>query len=291
MQSQMQSDLESRELMPEYTLYKTLTEILCGTGVRCEDLTAEEIDGLDLQRAFEIYKERAIGDFTFTIVGNFDEAQVKDLAQRYLGNLPAGDRAETWRDVRQPPPEGVIERDLRKGIGDQGQSVIVFTGPFTPTLANQASLDALEAILSILIRDELRETLSGTYSPSVSADWQRLPRPEYSVSVGFGSDPARAEELTAATFRVIEKLKRDGPSPEDVDKAKEQERLDYEEQLEQNGFWTSVLEDAFTSPGGNPDDILAWKDAVAGVTVDDVKAAAQEYLPDDRYVRVTLLPE
>jgi zinc protease len=90
---------------------------------------------------------------------------------------------------------------------------------------------------------------------------------------------------------VIDKLKQEGPRPVDVEKAKEQERLDYEEQLEQNGFWVSVLEDAFTSPGGNPDDILAWKDAVAAVTVDDVKAAAREYLPDDRYVRVTLLPE
>lgn len=293
MQSQMRSDLKSRELMPEYALYKVLTEILCGAGVRCEDLTAEEIDALDLQRGFEIYVDRFadMSDFTFTIVGNFDEEQVRDLAQRYLGNLPSGDREETWRDVQQLPPTGVIERDIRKGIGDQGRSVIVFTGPFTPTLENQASLDALEAVLSILIRDELRETLSGTYSPSVSASWQRLPRPEYSISIGIESDPKRADELAAAAFRVIEKLRNDGPKPEDVEKAKEQERLDYEEQLEQNGFWATVLEDALTSPGGNPDDIMAWKEAVAAVTADDVKEMARELLPAERYVRATLLPE
>jgi zinc protease len=167
----------------------------------------------------------------------------------------------------------------------------VFTGPFDPTLENQARLNALESVLSILVREELRESLSGTYAPSVSADWQRLPRPEYSISVSFGSDPKRADELTEAAFRVIRKLKDEGPKPADVAKAKEQERLDYEEQLEQNGYWVNALEDAFTSEGGNPNDILNWKDAVSALTVEDVQKAAQEYLPDDRYVQVTLLPE
>ncbi len=293
MQTQMKNDLKNRDLVPESALYDVITEIFCGTGVRCTDPTAEEIDGLDMARGLAIYKDRFadMSDFTFTIVGNFDMDAMKDLTQRYLGNLPASDRVETWRDVSSPLPRGVIEREIHKGIGDQGQSILAFTGPFDPSLKNQARLDALEAILSIRVRDELRETLGGTYSPSVSTSWQRLPRPEYTVSVSVASDPKRADELAAATFRVIEKLKTEGPTAAEVATAKEQERLDYEEQLAQNGFWTFALEDAFTSRGGNPDDILKWKDAVAALTVEDVRAAAREYLPVNRYVHVTLRPE
>ncbi len=141
------------------------------------------------------------------------------------------------------------------------------------------------------MRDELRETLGGTYSPSVSIDWQQLPRPEYTVSISVDSDPKRVDELTEATFRVIEKLKADGPTAEEVATAKEQERLDYEEQLEENGFWAFALENAFTTRTGHPDNILKWQDAINALTVEDVQAAAREYLPDDRYVHVTLLPE
>jgi zinc protease len=293
MRTQMRSDLRNRDLVPETALYDALSEILCGTGIRCNDLPLEVVDGLNLERGLEIYRERFgdMSDSTFTIAGSFDMAQAKDLAQRYLGNLPGGGRKETWRDVQPKPPEEVVERDLRKGIGEQGQTVILYGGPFDPTLENQAALDALESVLSILLRDELRETLSGTYAPSVSAGWQRLPRPEYSISVNFGSDPKRAEELTAAAFRVIEKLKTEGPKPEDVEKAKKQERLDYQEQLEQNGFWVSALEDALTSPGGDLDDLLKWDGVVAALTAEDVQKAAQDYLPSDRYVRATLLPE
>jgi zinc protease len=293
MRTQMRNDLRNRELMPETALYDTLTEILCGKGIRCTDLPLEVVDSLDLERGLELYKERFadMSDFTFTIVGNFDEAQVRSLAQRYLGNLPSGDRKETWRDVQPKPPETVIERDVHKGIGDQSQALIIYSGPFDPTLENQAALDALESVLSIQLRDALREELSGTYAPSVSASWQRLPRPEYSISIGFGSDPKRAEELTDAAFDVIAKLVAEGPKPDDVEKAKEQERQDYEEQLEQNGFWVSALEDALTSPGGDPNDLLAWDDVVAGLTAEDVHAAAKAFLPSDRFVRVTLYPE
>ncbi len=126
MRTQMKNDLKNRDLVPETALYDALTEIFCGKGVRCDDLTAEQIDQLDMTRGLEIYKDRFadMSDFTFTIVGAFDEAEMKDLAQRYLGNLPAGDRGETWRDVSPPLPRGVIEREIRKGIGEQGQSVL-----------------------------------------------------------------------------------------------------------------------------------------------------------------------
>jgi zinc protease len=293
LKTQLRADLKNRDRVPETALIDALTEILCGDGIRCVPFPEEVIDGLDLERGFEIYRDRFadLGDATFTFVGNFDPEQVTELAQRYLGNLPTTGRREKWKDVSPDLPKGVIERDVNKGIADRSISVLIFTGPFDPTLENQARLDALETILSARLRNELREALSGTYAPSVNASWQRRPREEYSVGVQFGSDPKRAEELTQAAFDEIKKLQDEGPTAAEVEAAIKQELQDYEEQLEINDFWAFALEDALANPDGDYRDLLDWQDAMQALTPEDIQEAARAYLPADRFVRATLLPE
>jgi len=67
-------------------------------------------------------------------------------------------------------------------------------------------------------RDVLREDLGGTYDVSVSQSSERDPRQEYQVTVDFGSSPERADTLRAAVFREIERIKRDGPTAEEIEK-------------------------------------------------------------------------
>ena len=43
------------------------------------------------------------------------------------------------------------------------------------------------------LREAIREELGGTYSISVSPSAQKIPRPEYLLSVQFGCDPQRVD--------------------------------------------------------------------------------------------------
>jgi zinc protease len=293
MQDQMRTGLKNRTLEPESALDDALAEIFCGTGIRCRPLTLAEVDGLDRQRAYEIYRDRFadFSDFTFTFVGSFDPEKLRELAQIYLGNLPSTGRRETWRNVQPDLPSTKIERTVRKGVDRRAVTHIEWTGALTPTLEFEVIADVLSNVLDMRVVDELREKLGATYSPHASFDWGVLPDPTYSATIGFVSEPERADDLSEAAFGMVDRLRREGPSAGDVRKAKEQARLAYEEALGENYFWLWQLESRLTTPGDDVGRILRYQDALAAVTPEQVRDAIRAYLPADRYVKVALFPE
>jgi len=71
-------------------------------------------------------------------------------------------------------------------------------------------LDVLENVLDIRVIDELRQTLSGAYSPQAATDWEMLPKPTYDAIIDFVSDPKRAEELTQRCSTCLRTSERRG---------------------------------------------------------------------------------
>jgi zinc protease len=291
--NQAQAALVNRTVMPDAAMQDALVDALYGETPRRGPLTLGQIDAFDAERALAIYRERFadMSDFTFTFVGNVDEVQIRDLARRYLGALPGGGREETWRAVAPLALSGVDERTVVRGQEEQSIVQLVFTGPFSPTRESEVQMEALEALLSIRLRDELREARSGTYVPFVSSSLSLAPGPEYMVWVGFGADPQRVDELVAALFTQVADLQTNGPSSEELAKVQEQLRRNREEALQDNNFWLWIIEQHFSTPGQDPEDILAYDGLLAALQPADVQAAAQRFLPLDRYARVTLLPE
>lgn len=293
LRNQLETSLKNRSLTPESGFEDALNAILCGKSMRCGPLPLDQVNALDEQRTFDIYRDRFadFSDFTFTFAGNFDLDTMKTLAQTYLGNLPTTGRKETWRDIRAPLPTGVVEKTVHKGLDERARTRIVFTGPISPTLENNVMLDVLENVLDIRVIDELRQKLGGTYSPQAATRWEWLPKPTYRASIDFVSDPKRVEELTQAVFGLLDDLRTKGPSEGDVAKAIEQARLAHQKALEDNTFWVSELQDHLTTPGDDGSDILRYEKALASITAQDVQRAAQTLLPADRYVKVVLYPE
>ena len=97
--------------------------------------------------------------------------------------------------------------------------------------------------------------------------------------------------MTEALFAQVADLQANGPSPDELAKVQEQLLRNREEALQDNNFWLWTIEQTFTTPGQAPEDILAYGDLLAALQPADVQAAAQRFLPQDRYARVTLLPE
>src|SRR4029078_135028 len=95
----------------------------------------------------------------------FNLPTIKPLVEQYLGGLPAGPKAVTWRDHGIRPPDGVVQQTVRKGIEPRAQTRIVFHGAIdqhdqqAPTAYN-----AMGAVLQNQLREALREDLGGTYS-------------------------------------------------------------------------------------------------------------------------------
>jgi zinc protease len=223
-------------------------------------------------------------------VGNFSLDEVRPLAQRYLGGLPARGRRELWRDLGVEPPRGVVAREVRKGIEPKSLTQLVFTGPFAWERQHLYDLHALASVLNIRLREVLREDLGGTYGVSVNASASHYPREEYHLAVGFGCAPERAAELTREVFSQLDSLKRAGPDPAQVDKVKEMQRRQREVDLRENSFWLEALESAYVH-GTDPRLILQYDELVEGLSPASVQAAARQYLNEENYVRVSLFPE
>lgn len=249
------------------------------------------VEGLNLDDAFDFYQDRFAdaSDFTFVIVGAFDETEVRELATTYLGGLPSLNREESWRDEGIEPPTGVVRKLVRKGLEPQSQTQLVFTGDFDYADRSRLAVRLMASALEIRMRELLREDLGGTYSVGVNAGYSRFPEPSYSVSIGFGSDPSRRDELLSVVFDEIAAFKEQGPSEEDVQKVLEAERRAMETNRESNGWWAGQLL-ASLFEGLDPERLIR-DNTFDLITPEVLRAAAVQYLDVGNYVEVALVPE
>ena len=290
-EARLRSAAETRPTQPDAVLFDTVNTVLSQNHFRRRPLSLEQLDELSLERAEAVYADRFgdLGDATFVFVGAFDWDDLRSLTATYLASLPTAGRAEQWQDVGVDPPPGVEDLVVRSGIEPRANTVWVFAGDAEWSGQEALTLQVAGEVLGIRLRERVREQLGGTYSISVSASSRPLPDPEYQVAIIFGSDPSRAEELAAEVAVELEWL-RAGGEQRYLDTVKELLRTSREEQLRDNGFWLNGILVA-TQRGEPLAEINRFDEWLEALTLEQVAAAARRYLPEDRYVRVVLLPE
>ncbi len=292
MTTQLKEVLANRAASPEVAFQDTLQTTLSRGHYRARPMTVETVSEMDLDKSCAFFKDRFAdaGDFTFIFVGNLDIAAMEPLVERYLGALPAIERQETWRDLGIDPPAGVVQKEVRKGLEPKSQTAIVFNGPFRYDQSQRTAIRALGLILDTKLRELVREELSGTYGVMVSPSYSKIPDEEYSLTIGFGSDPARVEELVKAVFGTIAELKTAGPSEKDVSDAREALSRDYETGRKQNGWLIAQLAGKYQLED-DPREILELEKSFQALSPQVIQEAARAYLNTKNYVRVSLYPE
>jgi zinc protease len=292
-ETRMRGFIENRSARPETAFGDTVQVTLAQYHHRARPWSLDLIDEMNLSTSMAIYQDRFsdMGDFTFYFVGNFTLEQLEPLVRTYLGALPATDRRESWKDVGETTPRGVIEKTVRRGIEPKSRTLLAFSGPYEfDGWRNDFVLDAMSEVLHIKLREVLREDLGGTYSVSVNGGGSHFPKSTYMISLSFGCDPDRVEELTAVVFAQIDSLKGAGPGHEDMQKVREAAKRSHEVNLKENSYWRGALS-ASDFHNLDPTRVLRYTAMVDSLTPGEVQAAAKRYLDMENYVRVVLLPE
>ena len=292
-QNQLRAYLPNRSSTPQGVFSDSLIAFLYGDHPRAQFPTMEMVESLDIEEAHRFYKDRFadLSDFVFTFVGNFEIDVLSELAQTYLGNLPAQNRNEQWADKSPRLPEGNKTLVVRKGIADQAQVSLIFHGPLDYTRLDRHRLRSTVEVLSIKLREQLREELGGVYSVNAQPSISELPEPSYQISVSFGCDPDRVNELVTAVLAQVDVLKAEGATEDELGKIKEQQRRTRETQKETNGFWVSVLDFYNTHPEEDILDILTYEEMIESLTSEDIKNVAQTSFNDSNFIKAVLLPE
>ncbi len=290
-QARLRTVVERRPTQPDAVFSDTFFTILSQDHFRRRPLTLEQVDALSLERAEALYRDRFadLGDATFMFVGAFDWEVLRELTTTYLASLPAAGRVEEWRDVEIDPPPGIEDEVVHSGIEPRSLTVWEFAGEAEWTGSDATALHVAGEMLATRLRERVREQLGGAYSISASGTALLLPDQEYRIRILFGSDPARVGELLAEIGVELDWLRAGGEQGY-LDTVKEQMRSTREEQLRDNGFWLGQIRSL--SERDNPLSSINEFDAMLeGITLEDIAEVAQRYLPSDRYVRLTLLPE
>ncbi len=290
-QQQAAAFLDNLSANPQAAFQDTVTMTMGNGHPRVRPYNLESFQEIDLDEAFAFYQDRFAdaGDFTFVFVGAFQPREIRPLVETYLGSLPSSGRKEGWVDLDMDPPTGVIRKVVRRGMEPQSQTQILFTGPFDYIPENRLGMRTMTTALSIRLRELIREELGGTYGVGVNGVYEKHPEARFTVSISFGSDPARVDELREALFAEIEAFRTDGPTPEEVQAAREQERRARETNLEENGWWAAQLR--FADQNGSDPRLLLDDTLLKAVSAETIRNHARLYLPLDNYVQVTLLPE
>jgi zinc protease len=290
--AQMKSLLANQSASPEYALASTLAAAMYQNHIRRRPPTPEAVDEWNLDKSLAFYKDRFAdaSDFTFVFVGSFDLATMKPLVERYLGTLPSIRRKETWKDPGVRPTAGVIEKMVEKGIEPKSQAAIVFTGPFAYDDVHRLTIRAMAHMLQGRLLQAIREDLGGTYSITASPSTQRIPRPEYSLTIRFSCDPQRTEDLLKRVFREIDQFKMNGPSEQQVSDEKEALLREFETNSQQNNFLLGQIVAKYQ----NREDVRSvWyaPELFRKLNSEMIQQAAKTYLNVSNHVQVTLYPE
>jgi len=255
--------------------------------------TVERIGTLDRAKMLAYYKARFsnAADFTFFMVGAFKVDDVVPLLARYVGGLPANTAqpASNFRDLAIHFPAASTQATVEKGREPKGQTVISFFAdpPIDPM--EQERVSAASDVLEIALRDILREELGQTYTVSVDLSEPLPQRGAGHVAVSFGAAPENIGKMSDRVLEEVQKMQKDGPSADLLNRAKESARRNYETALKQNPYWLGRLQTEHLFDQ-NPALMLHRAERIDALTAQGVQDAFRKYFPIDRHTVVTLVP-
>jgi zinc protease len=186
----------------------------------------------------------------------------------------------------------VVERNIEKGIAPKSQVGIVFSGPFMYDDEHRLALRAMVMVLQGRLFDTIRQELGGTYSITAEQRTQRVPRPEYTITIEWACDPARTAALARRVFDEIQFVKDTSFTPDQVRRLRAALLHDFEQDSQDNGYLLNEIARRYAEgDAAHVAAVVDLPDRIAALTGEAIQEAARTYLDTANYVKVTLMPE
>lgn len=286
-----EEQLENRLRVPEVQFALQSQDVLYRGHPRRRPPTPAEVAKADPDRAIAFYKQRFgdATDFTFVIVGAVDLAKLRPLVELYLASLPARGRREKELDTKVRKVAGVVKKSWQLGQEPKARVSMMFHGAERWSRDKERDLYVLGQVLSIRLREVLREDLGGVYGVSAGGSFSRGPYPERQFSIQFGCAPDAVDKLIAAAQAEIAKIADVGIDATYLEKVKAAFTRERETSLRTNGLWVNWLETT-ARYGDDPTLILDPAPLIARMTTEHVKAAAKHYLDAKQYYQAVMIP-
>lgn len=288
--ARVRNSLKDRNLNPSTALSDTMKVALYNNHPRSKAIIASDIDSIDYDRIMELYRDRIsdAGDFTFIIVGNVELETLKPYIEQYLGGLPANGRFEDIEDDGVDIRKGIYRNNFKNKMETPtGTEVIIYSGCIESTHRNSLLMSYLNQILNMVYTEEIREKESGTYGVSVNGAINKYPKSEFQLSISFTMAPERREELVAIVERELQRVVKEGPKEEHVEKVRSFMLKSFDESQKENSSWSYWLYRYYFD---NEDVHTGYVDLVNSITKEDIRLFLVSLLEQGNMIEVSMTP-
>ncbi|OQC05978.1 MAG: Protease 3 precursor [Candidatus Cloacimonetes bacterium ADurb.Bin089] len=284
--------IQNRLLEPSNAFFDTLFVLFYNNHPLKRNLHPEDLDSITLKQVKNIFQDRFgdYTDFTFYVVGNFDEEQLKNYCQTYLANLPVKGRKEKMTDTGVRAFNGKKEISFHKGTERSFVSNVT-NNKASISPQNNVQQAALQMIAYEKLRENVRENMSGAYVVEIQSFYDFLPKPDIITLTLMGCNPERARELNAATFATLDSLKNGLFADKYIESTKTTLHKKYEENIKSNRYWVNNMSEniAYNLPIDCFLDYPALYDKLDKKAI--TKTAKQYYGFDKSLLSVYMFPE
>lgn len=286
--------LRNQELDPFYALFTHISTVLYGDDPRSRPMTPADLETVDFESARSVHQDRfqALDAPHLFLVGDFDLEEAQSLIDTYMGTLPPMPQRETWRDRTRTPQKGPKEEQIYKGQGSQVVVMQTYINDQPPPLSEieRTALDTLGRILETRFTRELREELGGTYFANASIRTQKLPRANAQLSIMFATNEEQWETLAAASRTILEAMREEGVTLEEVETAKTLQRSELETHRTMNRYWLGALTHEYSLGDGDTSRIDQGMAYIDGVTHAQIQELMPLVIQPDQLIQLVMLP-
>ena len=261
--------------------------------------TEEQVRSLDLDRMYDIYRERFAfaNNQTFFFVGNVNDSAIAMIAN-YLNHLPTIPAVTKDYALNRTPQfaKGIVHAEAVKGIERQGMLLIAGQMEVPNSeldLQTRIALQEFGDALGMTTLEIIREKNGDAYSPSANITCSPSITGNGVVAWQFyiGCDPEKAEKIEKDCIKILKQYMKKGCDEKTLRKVQEQMCVQHDKSVQNNSYWLGQIQGSYIYGESRDENITDYSAMVKKVTPEDIKRLANKYINLDNYVSVKLRPE
>ena len=288
----LETILKNQELSPDAAFSDSLMVTLYSRNPRNTNIKVEDLKKINYDRILQIAKERTAnaGDFTFEIVGNFDEAAIRPLIEQYIASLPGNGQKEQWKKISTYNRGEAVNKFTRKMETPKANAYMYWYNLDVPySLENAVAVGAAGEVLEMIYLKKIREDAGAAYSAGAAGSCQYGGDTPFTALIGIcPMDPAKSD----LALKIMDEEAKKLCTTVDADmlnKVKEAMLKKADDAARTNGYWLSVI-DTFDEYG--IDTHTTYKDLVKALTPEKVAKVVKDVIfAGGNSVKVIMLPE
>lgn len=287
----LRSQMANMKSNPNYLFQEEISKTLYGNNPRRNELQMEDLDKFKFSEFPEIYSKLYPGanGFTFVFTGNVDMETLRPLVEKYIGSIPRNKKAFEYTDDNVRFADDIVKNDFKVAMEQPKVSVFYnFHGDIEYNIKNALALEFLSEALNSRYLISIREEKGGTYGVQTAGQMLAKPISQYSLLIVFDTNEEMADELMDIIMAEIQKIAKDGPLSEDIEKHREYLLKNWPTSLEQNESWRKYIK---LLDKRGVDYVADYEKAVKDLTYEDVQNMAKRILEDNNMTQVIMRPK